>query len=373
MRAKWHSLVARNGTLESFSIVHTDNSYGKRRYAVELDFAQRRTTSLIVFEPRNGEIIGLFFADMAPKPRPVEAVAEIGTDPHVVELALTIGKPPDVLGATLTVPRERGDARLPAVLMVAGSGPTDRDETVQSVKPFRDIARGLARDNIVTLRFDKRSFTYPRRVDGPEFTVDDEVINDAVVAMTMLRTRPEVDPSRLYVLGHSLGALVAPEIAARRGGIAGMILIAAPARTVPEMVVEQLREQGERPSELAPLENQVNTLPSMRPDQQVLGMRASYWQDLARRDEMGTARRLGIPILYLRGQLDRNVFAMDQAKWRRAFVGDVKYQSVTLPGLNHLLMPAGVDLSSDVRVSNDAIRKVTDFVLGSEPDGEAVR
>lgn len=362
LRMVWRSLLAKNGPLRRFSIVHTDSDYGKRRYGVELDFTERKLMALVVFEPASGEVIGLFFVP-APELGPPAAASSENAEPDVAEIALNVGAPPNVLGATLALPRARGDARLPAVLMIAGSGPSDRDETLQRAKPFRDIARGLARRGIVTLRFDKRPLVYPAQFERPGITVEDEVIADAVAALGTLRARPEVDPERVYVLGHSLGGFIAPDVAKRGGKLAGLVLIAAGGGALAQNALEQLRLGGEPAAELASLEKQVKALPSLPPDERVLGVRASYWQDLERRDEPRTARALGVKVLYLRGELDRNVFAADQEKWQRAFAGDPRFESVTLPGLNHLLTPAHVALSNDVHVPDDVIAKMAGFVL----------
>ena len=117
------------------------------------------------------------------------------------------------LPATLTYPA--GVARAPGVVLVHGSGPNDRDETVGANKPFRDLAHGLAGRGIVVLRYDKRSKVAPLAFMGRPFTVDEEVVDDALSAAALLRGLPEVDPSRVVVLGHSLGGTLAPRIGER--------------------------------------------------------------------------------------------------------------------------------------------------------------
>jgi len=89
---------------------------------------------------------------------------------------------------------------------------------MQGARPYRDLAYGLARKNVISLRFDKRPFTYPRQYSGKVGTVEEERLADAVSAVNTLRIRPEVDPRRLFVLGHSLGGLLAPENRTARGG-----------------------------------------------------------------------------------------------------------------------------------------------------------
>jgi pimeloyl-ACP methyl ester carboxylesterase len=357
LRAAWQGVVAQDGNLESYGIVASDHEGGKLRYTVELDFQKRTSKVIVVVEPANGDIIGFFFTEFGPA-HPATAPGPEPSDPDVEELALSVGTAP-LLGASLALPRKRSEASLPAVLMVAGSGPVDRDETLRGAKPFRDIAYGLARRGIVTLRFDKRAFMYRQQ---PK-TVDDELIADAVAAAGTLRARSEVDAKRFVVLGHSLGALLAPEIAARSGNVRGLVLLAAPGRGRPELILEQMREHGASAEQLAPLERQVKALPTLPPDELVFGMPARYWQDMAQRDEIGTAKKLGVPIVFLRGELDAQVFASDQETWVRAFAENPAFEAVTLPRLGHALVPAGQALTSDAHVPDDVIARIADFVV----------
>jgi pimeloyl-ACP methyl ester carboxylesterase len=365
LRSDWARVVAHNGALASFSIVGKDGVEGFERYHVELDFERQPLNALVVFQSSDGNIVGFFFQGPAGPPRgAVGASTASAPDPDVDELELKVGTAPLLLGASLTVPRKRDGARLPAVLFVGGSGANDRDETIAGMKPFRDLSHGLSRRNIVTLRFDKRTFTYPTH---PAPTVEEEVIADAVSAAAVLRARPEVDPNRVFVLGHSLGALLAPEIATRSGRISGLVVIAAPGRPVTELYLEQLRQNGVRLTDLAPSEAKVKALQTLPPDEIVLGAPALYWQDLERRDEIAIARRLAVPVLYLRGGVDRQVFAEDQAAWSRAFADDARFEAVTPAGISHFLVPAGQLPGPELHVPDAVIAPVTAFIANSPP------
>ncbi|HRP07471.1 MAG TPA: hypothetical protein PLL69_03195, partial [Gemmatimonadales bacterium] len=108
----------------------------------------------------------------------------------VRDLEVTIPGPVELPGV-LTLPD--GVGPFPAVVIVHGSGPVDRDLTIGPNKPYRDIARGLAERGIAVLRYDKRSRVAPGWFGGRTFTVRDEVIEDAVAALELLRGRDEVD------------------------------------------------------------------------------------------------------------------------------------------------------------------------------------
>ena len=156
------------------------------------------------------------------------------------EAQATFGLPGFELPGTLTLPEGKGP--FPCVLLVHGSGANDRDETVLACKPFRDLALGLAREGIATFRYDKRTYVHGAKIAQmlPSFTVEEEVIQDALAALEFLRKQKDVDARRVFLLGHSLGGWLAPEIALRDGGIRGIILCAAPARSLPELVPEQM-------------------------------------------------------------------------------------------------------------------------------------
>ena len=108
-----------------------------------------------------------------------------------------------------------------AVLLLAGSGPQDRDETVGANAPLRDLAQGLSARGLVVLRYDKRTHTYGADLQNRPVTVEEEVLADAVAALAWLRQRAEVDPARVWVVGHSLGALLAQVCTEQVGQVVG--------------------------------------------------------------------------------------------------------------------------------------------------------
>ena len=131
--------------------------------------------------------------------------------------------------------------KVPCVVFVHGSGPNDRDETLGPNKFFKDLADSLAVNGIASVRYDKRTLVYRANFvpEGKQANYDFETIDDAVSALKMAMEMPEIDSERVYVLGHSLGAMLAPEIARRVPGIAGVIMVAPPAQKLPEMIEYQ--------------------------------------------------------------------------------------------------------------------------------------
>src|SRR5215471_14652653 len=144
-----------------------------------------------------------------------------------------------ILPGTLSVPK--GEGPFAAVVLVHGSGPNDRDETIGPNKPFRDLAWGLASQGIVVLRYDKRTKVYPEKMRElvSTLTVKEEVIDDALNAVSLLRGIPGVNPQRIVVLGHSLGGYLLPRIGAADRGIAGLIMLAGMCRPFEDAILDQ--------------------------------------------------------------------------------------------------------------------------------------
>jgi len=265
---------------------------------------------------------------------------------------MQVGQAPLALGATLTMPHGRGP--FPAVVLVAGSGPNDRDETIGSNKPFRDIAQGLTEHGIAVLRYDKRTKAHPEAFIGKPYTIDDEVTYDAVAAVELLRKQSGIDPSRVFVLGHSLGAQMAPRIARRDPHVAGLILIAAPAHPLLDEMLRQLHyiasldptHAKEIEAQAAMVEaqrTQLEKLERSHPDAPgPLGLPASYWLSLRDDDPIATAKKLDVPMLILQGDGDYQISPKDDfPRWQAAFAHDPRVTLHEYPGLSHLMMPAG--------------------------------
>lgn len=287
-----------------------------------------------------------FTMPAAPAPPPPPATSR--------ERALTIPSAGLALPATLSLPLAGGGRRLPIVVLVHGSGPNDRDETIGPNKPFRDIAQALAAQGIATLRYDKRTFAF-RRVDWSKFTVDEEVIDDAVAAVRTARALPEVDPRRVFLLGHSLGGTLAPLIAARlRSGagneLAGVILLAPGARPLDAAVLSQLdvrlRLTGRPDAEIAQQIDSMRTAfarvhDGTAPDTAlVLGAPAHYWRDLWTRRPLDTLRTLALPVLVLQGGADYQVTKDDYDLVQQALAAKpaAARESHWFDDLNHLFM-----------------------------------
>ena len=154
------------------------------------------------------------------------------------------------LNGLLTLP-DGVSGPVPAAVMVHGSGPSNMDEKVLKLTPFKDLAEGLAKRGIASVRYDKRTFKYGHKMAKLQaLSVRQETVEDALMALGLLKRDPRIDPSRIWVLGHSMGAMLAPRIAAEWGQAKGVVLLAGTPYRLEDIVLRQLKQAQEESNPL---------------------------------------------------------------------------------------------------------------------------
>lgn len=259
------------------------------------------------------------------------------------EQNVEVGPKDAILPGTLTLPKTR-DLH-PAVVLVHGSGPNDRDETVGSNKPFRDLAWGLASDGVAVLRYVKRTKQFPMAKKAEDITLEYETIDDALSAVAVLRARSDIDKDRIFVLGHSLGAQAAPFIAQRDDKLAGIILLAGPARPTLDVLEDQIHylepiqnPNGAADADFKKLYDSIDAVRSGDTDQKILGQPGIYWKRLNDMVAPDACEKLTLPILIIQGGRDYQVTDKEFDIWKKRLAD---YKHVTFrryPDLNHLMI-----------------------------------
>lgn len=282
-------------------------------------------------------------AGLGPNPAPANQLAVA----RRIDIEVRIGDR-DSLPGTLTLPRGAGP--FPVLVLVHGSGAHDRDETIGANRPFRDIAHGLAERGIAVLRYEKRTHRYPRLLSDDQFTIDRETTDDALMAIGYLRQSRMIDHRRIFVLGHSQGGMLAPRIAGRAPDVAGVILLAAPARPLLDLLVEQQRRVGLlddgviNDAEQVALRRLVEGARAIRgglepPASRLpMGLSARYWRSVDAVDPVAEAKAIRQPMLLLQGGRDLQVVSADWLRWQRAFVDTPRVTFAYHDTLNHLGM-----------------------------------
>ena len=248
------------------------------------------------------------------------------------------------LSGTLTLPKRGGP--FPAVVLVHGSGPHDRDETIFGNRPFKDIAWGLASYDVAVLRYDKRTKAHGGKMEPATITIDDETADDALAAARLLMDRKDIRRDAVFILGHSLGATAAPYIGSREPKIAGLIMLAAAARPVYELVDEQVPY-------IAQLDGHVDEAEQRRieethaivgklrdgtwgPTDSLLGVPAEYWAKLDMMKPLEHARDYARPMLILHGGRDYQVTDTDFKIWQKTLQSQKNVTLKRFESLDHL-------------------------------------
>jgi dienelactone hydrolase len=313
------------------------------------EFARSTVDLKVTVDPK-GRIAGFFVvpAEGEKVPAPVDP----GPPPYAKQDAfrereVTVGSGEWALPGTLAMPVGQGP--FPAVVLVHGSGPNDRDETVGAAKPFRDLAWGLASRGVAVLRYEKRTRVYGAKLAAvTAFTVQQETIDDALAAAALLRGTQGIDAGRVFVLGHSLGAMLVPGIGRQDPRLAGLIVMAGAAKPLEDLILEQVAyiaaldgvNSEEEKRQIEGLREEVAKVKALQPGAagSLLGAPASYWLDLRGYNPPEAAKALKQPLLVLQGERDYQVPMDNFAAWKQALAGrpDVTFKSY--PGLNHLFI-----------------------------------
>ena len=369
----WHGIEDRNGRLRSVGDPELKTSTKEPAVVVPLQLERNEWRALLVFNSL-GQLTTIRFAPatMAPAlPLAADWVAPAYVNPKKFrDVDVRLGYSPWVLLGALSLPAGKGP--FPAVVLVHGSGPNDQDETVGAVKPFRDLAWGLASQGIAVLRYEKRTRTYGEKMSKLPVTVKEEVIDDAVAGVDFLLENDAVDKTRIVVLGHSLGGTLAPRIAAAaKGKVAGVVVMAGPTRSIADVVEEQtayLVAVGAATEEaVAPMRAEARKIraidPKKPPEGMLLNAPAGYWIDLASYDAAATARKNGLPILILQGDRDYMVTAKDLEGWKKALDGASFARFQTFPEANHLFVNGqGKSMPSEYQMAGNVSGQVVDVI-----------
>lgn len=370
----WAQLTQQYGAFQGQGITSTQVVGLYRIVYVECKFAQKSLSAKVVFN-QEAKIAGLFFLPFSP-PQPYTPPPYVKTS-SFEEKEVSLGRPPWILPGVLTLPR--GKEPKPAVVLVHGSGPNDRDETIGHNKPFKDLAWGLASRGIAVLRYDKRTKVYARELAQRKIhlTVEEEVIEDALQALDFLKKQPRINPNCLFLLGHSLGGLLAPRIAQRAASLRGIIIMAGPTMALEKIVIRQLKylawldgylspEEKKKIEEAEAAAREIEAASAQKnPDlnRRLLGASLKYWVDLKNYDPIQTAASLSCALLILQGGRDYQVTKDDFQGWQAGLKEAPRVTFKLYPSLNHLFFSGqGPSSPAEYEKNNHVAREVIEDI-----------
>lgn len=349
----WDQVLAQSGPFQKIISSRVVEYSGFHNTVVACAFQKAELRIILSFDDA-GHIVGLHFApaeESAPgsaqpwNPPPYADQAKFHEDP------LTVSDGRWQLPGTLTLPDGKGP--FTAIVLISGSGPNDADETIGANKVLKDLAWGLATQGFAVLRYPKRTHVYGARsaADPLGLTVKDEYLDDAHAAIVLLASRPEINPKRIFLAGHSEGGYLAPRIAEANPQLAGIIILEGETRSLERLMIAQLEYEAslrgpnasqieavipEARNEAAAMES-----PDLKPGTVVplVGIQfpSSYILDLRSYDPCAVAASLKIPIYITQGGRDYQVTTTDFAGWQKALAGHPNATLKLYPSLDHPL------------------------------------
>lgn len=348
LETMWQSLPRYMGQYKGYSTITSEKKDSLEFVFVRCEFEKTKMDLQFTFN-KHKKIAGMFFTP--PKNKGAYVYPEYAQSHKFYETKVAVKTGTYTLPGVLCVPNNIKNP--PVVILLAGSGPNDKDGTIGANKVLKDLAVGLASNGIATYRYDKRTLVYGKEISQKmdEFDLNQEVIEDAISAVKMLKKNPDFKDSKIYIIGHSLGAMCAPLIASKSKSVSGIVLLAGNARPLEDLLLEQFNyifgldsiDISEK-KEIAELVNQIKIvkdpklIKTAKTAELPLGLTSHYWQSLNKYNQVQVAKKLKQPILIIQGERDYQVTMTDFNLWKQNLSDNPKNKFISYLSLNHLLM-----------------------------------
>lgn len=305
------------------------------------------------------------------------AVKKESSESKYEEMEVSFGSDEFPISGTLTIPDKEGPQTV--VILVHGSGPNDRNETIYGNQPFYDIAQGLAAKGIATLRYDKRTFTYGTKMDPNTITVQNEVIEDVAHAFNYLQLQSAVQIDEVYILGHSLGGYLMPMIAKEVNLADGYIVMAGSVTPMEDLIVYQYNyilgldglDDGEKEI-IKQVEQGRDNIKALTAESnlsavELMGLPKSYWLSIKDYNPVEAAQSIEKPMLILQGERDYQVPVTEFEQWKNKYEDNANYTFKLYDGLTHLMIygegdPTPQEYETAGKVDQRVIDDIADFV-----------
>ncbi|PGW26603.1 alpha/beta hydrolase [Bacillus cereus] len=269
------------------------------------------------------------------------------------EREIVIGNSTYLLPATLTVPKHNPGEKVPVVVLVHGSGMSDRDSTYMGTKILRDLAAGLSSNGIAVLRYEKRSLEHSFKMSSEPATLDRDTTDDAIYAVKSAAQQEGIDPNNIFILGHSQGAGTMPRILSKAPSslVRGSILLAPPARPLTDILIDQYQYLGAPKEVIDELKKQFAFIqdPTFNPDHPPAGYNfpsPHFMYDVSRWRPVEEAKSRKEPLLILQGARDYQVTVKDEfTRWQEGLSNRSNVQFKEYPKLNHFFTEGDGGLS----------------------------
>ncbi|MGG1344070.1 prolyl oligopeptidase family serine peptidase [Bacillus toyonensis] len=380
LKSYWKELPAQlqaGSFMEIGEVTQKETNSVHTNVEIKLVFEQFTVPLLIKLDP-SGKIddfqLSMSFSPVAE--RPSYSKPESFVDKEVV-----VGSGAFPLPGTLSVPKGKGP--FPVVILVQGSGATDQDETAFALKPFRDLAEGLASKGIAVLRYNKRTYEHGLKTQSsPFYTVDKETTDDALLVTHFLKNEPLIDKNQIYILGHSQGGMMLPKMIEKdqNQNIAGAIVMGGPARTIQDVVLDQFEYLfsigAMKPDEYKFYKSQFELLndpnfSSQNPPKGFYLGSAVFWDSIRKVKAAEMSKEQKTPLLIIQGERDYQVQSkIEIPLWKEQLKERDNVDYRLYPKLNHFFTEGDGELSkpdeyySPANIPEYVINDIANWVQG---------
>lgn len=293
------------------------------------------------------------------------------------EIAIKVGATDYKMDGILTLPKST--EKPPVVILIQGSGSSDMNEQIGENKPFMDIAHGLAALGVASVRYDKRYYSSLEMLqnDFATLTIYDEVIDDANAAIELAAADERLDGNNIFIVGHSLGGMLAPKIAQDNTKVKGFVSIAGTLRKIQDLILDQNKAALDASEEYTDeekanllkqitdeLDKTQNITEPISPEAVAMGYPLSYWHSMNEIDGAAIVKELTIPMLILQGSDDFQVYAdVDFKLWQETLGERENVTYKEYEGLNHLMMTSnGRTDATEYDIAGNVSQEVIDDI-----------
>lgn len=341
----WPAFIENDGKFQRYENQRDKVFQGYLMVETNLIFESKSYTMRLAFD-KESKVAGLFFV-----PIRTEISRENISPPNSIwaEEELVVKSGTLALPGTICYPRNSNS--YPIVVFVHGSGPNDRDETIGPNKIFAELAHALAEKGIASIRYDKRTFLVQSTGDAniPHSGLNEIVVEDALAALDLaLRTVPQ--DNKVFLLGHSLGASLAPSIANQFPKLGGVIMLAASSMPIEDEVLRQtkylFKKDGFSFAERKQYRDMKKRVKNVKNIDAFLAKKivpelpltndTAFWRDILRMNPIADAQKVQIPVLILQGERDYQVTMKSFDKWKLEIDGKKNFEFKSYPKLNHI-------------------------------------
>lgn len=375
LRQTWQLIEGQIGKVKSTgeAVLYLEKSDSLITVFQTCNFEKKPMDLKLVFNKSN-KVVGFFFSP--PSARFTYQAPSWVQPGEVKEMDIEIASADLRLKGKLTVPVQ--GTKFPVVILVHGSGPQDMDFIMGPNRMFKDLAIQLAANGVAVIRYDKRTKAYQSEMALmiPSMTPDDETVQDVLAAIKFAEGNEFVDGKNIFIIGHSFGGMMAPRIATLSKKVKGMILMAANARPLQILLIEQLRYLAQPDSanpamqeSLKQMQEKVDRVTTKSYNEATdpltlpLGIGYPYWHYLDEYNQFKEAIDVKIPMLILQGERDYQVTMEDYKIWQKELSKRSEVTFKSFPKLNHLFMPgSGPSMPAEYEIRSNVAKEVADEI-----------